>query len=210
MSMSVSVTPSIGASVRRLKNSTLVAPNTVSRFFAASHSEIWPRVSSGNPVRRWQREFFLPGVFRFGKGRIGVAEFRLIAHRAVAARRLEQQRLVRRRHMPVRQRRQPLDIHRDRFQRVLGRPLRLRHHHRDRLADVAHLVLGDDRLQIALELRQVGQPQRDDRHAFADFRRRDHRMHARHGPRRRRVDLADAAMRHGAAQHHRVQHPLAR
>ena len=59
MSMSASVTPSIGASVRRLKNSTLVAPNTVSRFFAASHSEIWPRVSSGNPVSRWQRNVSL-------------------------------------------------------------------------------------------------------------------------------------------------------
>src|ERR1041385_2738658 len=53
MSMSLSAMPSIGASVRRLKNSTLVAPNTVSR--SAFHSAIWPRVSSGRPVSRWQR-----------------------------------------------------------------------------------------------------------------------------------------------------------
>ena len=44
--------PSMGASARRLKNSTLVAPNMASLLFAASHSAIRPRVSSGTPVKR--------------------------------------------------------------------------------------------------------------------------------------------------------------
>ena len=54
--MASSATPSIGARMRRLKNSTLVEPNTVSRDLSAVHSAMLPRVSSGTAVRRWQRK----------------------------------------------------------------------------------------------------------------------------------------------------------
>ena len=121
-------------------------------------------------------ECFLARVFRLGEGRFGVAERRHVAHRAVAEP-VEQCGFIMRRHMPVRQRRQALDVQFDLFQRILGQRLRLSHHHSNRLADIAHLVLGDDRLQIALELGQVGKPQRDHRHV-ADLRRRHHRVHA--------------------------------
>ena len=92
MSMALSATPSIGASVRRLKNSTLVAPNTVSFAFAASHSAIRPRVSSGNAGQAVTAKALPAGVLGLGEGRVGIAERDRIAHRAVAAARLEQQR----------------------------------------------------------------------------------------------------------------------
>jgi hypothetical protein len=82
--------------------------------------------------------------------------------------------------MTIRNRRQRLDFDRNRVERVLGLRLRFRDHHRDRLADVAHLVPGDDRLKIGLELGQVREPQRDHRHA-SDIPSGHDRMHARHG-----------------------------
>ena len=126
-------------------------------------------------------ECLLAGVFGLGEGRVGVAKFRLIAHRAITARTFKQQRFVGCRRMPIRQCRKPLDIEFDRLERVLGQRLGLRHHYRDRLADIADLMLGDDRLQVALELRQIGQPQRNDRHGLADLRCGHDRMHALHG-----------------------------
>ena len=66
---------------------------------------------------------FLARVFGLGERRVGVADDRDVAHRAVAAGRIEQQRLVARRHMAIRHRRQRLDIDLDRFERVLGLPL---------------------------------------------------------------------------------------
>jgi hypothetical protein len=110
--------------------------------------------------------------------------------------------------MAVRHGRQLFDVDRDRLSRVFSLRLGLRNHHRHRLADVTHLVPGNDRLKVALELGQVREPQRDYRH-LCDIRSGHDRMHARHGTRRGRLDAADAAMRHGAAQHHGVQHPLA-
>ena len=105
-------------------------------------------------------------------------------------------------------RRQRLDVDRDRLQRVLGERRAVGHHDRDRLADVAHLADGDDRLLVALELGQRLLPQRNVRHV-ADIGRRDHGVHARPRARRRRVDRADAAVRDRAAQDHRMQHFLA-
>ena len=111
--------------------------------------------------------------------------------------------------MTVRDRRQLFDLDFDRLERVLGLRLGVGDHHGDRLADVADLVLRDDRLKIVLEFRQVGQPQRDDRDALPDIRGGDDRMHARHGARGRRVDPAKPAVRHAAAHNHRMQHAVA-
>ena len=78
-------------------------------------------------------------------------------------------------------------------------------HHRDRLADIAHLVVGDHRLLERLELRQRLQPHRDDRRAARHVGRGDDGVHARHLQRRGGVDRDEAAVRHGAAQDHGIE-----
>ena len=64
-------------------------------------------------------------------------------------------------------RRQRLDVERDQFERVLGQRLGVGDDDGDRLADVAHFVLGDDRLLERLELRQQLLPHGDDRESPA-------------------------------------------
>ena len=117
------------------------------------------------------------GVIRLGECRIGIAERYGVSYRAVAAALLEQQRPVLGRGMPVGERRQPLDVDVDRVEGVLGQRLSIGDDHRDRLADVADLVLGDHRLKIGTA-RQIGETKRDDRDARADLGRGDHAMHA--------------------------------
>jgi hypothetical protein len=161
------------------------------------------------PGKAVTTEALAAAVVRLGEGRIGVAERHAIAHRAVAAALLEQQRPVARRRVPVRHRRQRLDVHANRFERVFGQSLGLGHHYRQRLTDIAHFFVGDHRLKIGLELRQVRKPQRDHRDGLADLGGSDHRVHAFDRARGGRIEVADAAMRHAAAQDHRVQHALA-
>ena len=146
------------------------------------------------------------GVLGLGESRVGIARRDRVAHRAVAAARFEQQRLVACRRVAIRQRRQRCDIDIDRLEGVFSQRLGLRHNHRDRFADVAHLVLGDDRLQVGREFRKVRKPQWDQRNS-PDLGRGDHRSHALARPRGRRIDAVDASMRDAAAQDHRVQHP---
>ena len=92
-----------------------------------------------------------------------------------------------RRHGPVGDRRQFLDL--DRRSRR-ARPRRsatlVGQHHGDRLADVAHLVVGDHRLLERLELRQRLQPHRHDRRAARHVVRGDDGVHARHASARPR------------------------
>ena len=71
--------------------------------------------------------------------------------------------VVLRRHVPVGDRRQRLDLDLDQPDRVLGDAGAVGQHHRDRLADIAHLRLGDHRLHEGLEIRQRLQPERDAR-----------------------------------------------
>ena len=59
-------------------------------------------------------------------------------------------------------RRQRLDIDLDRFKRILGDRRAVGHHNRNRLADVADLVVRDDGLKILLERRQRLLPHRND------------------------------------------------
>ncbi len=86
----------------------------------------------------------------------------------------------------------------------------VRQHDGDRLADIAHLVFGNDGLGYRLELRQRLQPHGNARHRMADILRRDDAVHPGKRARPRDIDRADAAVGHGAAQDGGMQKPLAR
>jgi hypothetical protein len=98
-----------------------------------------------------------------------------------------------------------IDIDSDRLHCVFGQRDAVSDYDGDRLADKANLVGGDDRLHVTLGRRQRVVPQRNRRY-LADIGRSDHCMDARPRPGRRGVDRANAAVRHGAAQDHRMQH----
>ena len=140
--------------------------------------------------------------------RIGVAAHRRQRDHEIRAGRLEQQTVTLARARAICHRRQRLDVELDRLQRILGGAGAVRHDHGDRLADIAHLVAGDDRLLIGRERRQQLLPHGDDRD-LADIGCGDDRMHA--GPRQcgARIDRADAPMRDRAAQDDGVQNVFA-
>ncbi len=131
--------PSCFARVRRLKNSTLAAPETVSRPRAASHSASRPRGSIGERHVPLGSEALAPRIGRSLERRGGIAAHGVELDRQIGARLLEQQRLVPRRHVPVGNRRQRLDLDLDQADRILGNGRALRQHQRDRLAHIAHL-----------------------------------------------------------------------
>ena len=108
----------------------------------------------------------------------------------------------------IHHRRQGLDVERDRIERVLGGRRAFCQHERDRLADIAHFLVRDHGLLVRLELGRGFLAQRNRRYRRADFRRRDHGMHAGPRPRRGGVDRADAPMGDGTAQDRRVQQVL--
>ena len=150
-------------------------------------------------------EMLAADVRRIFERRIGVAERGRDRPGDVAAGFFEQENIGLARGIAVDHRGKRLDIDGDRLQCILGQRDAVGDHDGDRLADKADLVGGDDRLHVTLGRRQRVVPQRNRRY-LADVGRGDHRMDA--GPRagRRRVDRADAAVRDGAAQDHRVQH----
>ena len=69
--------------------------------------------------------------------------------------------------MAVGDRRQRLDVDVDGVERILGERGAVGQHDRDRLADIADLVVRDHRLLERLEGRQRLQPHRNDRHPLA-------------------------------------------
>src|SRR5207253_656923 len=81
---------------------------------------------------------------------------------------------------------------------------------RDGFADIADLVVGDDRLLERREGWRGVLPQRNGRHHGADVRRRDDGVHAGPGAGGSGLDRADAAVRHRTAQDHGVQKIFAR
>ena len=74
----------------------------------------------------------------------------------------DQQRLGAHRGVAVGQRRQMLDVEHHRLRAVLGLFRAVGENDRDRLADIAHHVIGQHRLRIGRD-RRVGPPERDDR-----------------------------------------------
>ncbi len=106
--------------------------------------------------------------------------------------------------------RQRFEIELDCIERIFSACERIGYHHRDDLADVPDAIDRDHRL---LERHQIGQrreSQRNRRHlavrSVGDLACSEHRNHARHRPRLVGPDIANARMRHLAAQHRRVQH----
>ena len=97
-----------------------------------------------------------------------------------------------------------------RFERVLGCGGTLGQHDRDRLADIADFVMGNDRLLERREGRRGILPQRNYRHCRAEIGRGDDGVHAGALARGGGVDGADTSVRHRAAQDHRVQQVFAR
>ncbi len=148
---------------------------------------------------------FAPCVGRIAKRRVGVALAGLEDQRPVGPGRFEQQARPLRGAGAVGDRRQRLDLHLDGLERVLAARHAVGQHDRDRLADVAHLVVRDHRLLVGFELRQRLQPHRDDRRAARHVGGGDHRMDAGPAQRRRDVERDDAAVRHRTAQDHRMQ-----
>ena len=129
------------------------------------------RVPFGEQAARLHRhgaEALHDKVLAAGVGRVAERRVRVALHRrqrddVIAAGRLEQQAFVLARGLAVGHRRQRFDVERDRIERVLGERRAVGDDDRDRLADVAHLVLGDHRLLVRLELRQQLLPHGDDR-----------------------------------------------
>ncbi len=106
--------------------------------------------------------------------------------------------------------RQRFEIELDCIERIFSARERISDHHRHDLTDVPDAIDRDHRL---LERHQIGQwcePQRNRRRltvgAVDDLACGEHRDHARHRPRLVGPDVAEARMRHLAAQHRRVQH----
>ena len=97
-------------------------------------------------------------------------------------------------------RRQLVVLRADRLHGLVGDMRIAGQDHRHRLADMAHLVDRQDRL-IVKRRAVIGL-----RNELLDVGSGDHPMHARHGARRRGVEAADAAVRHGGAEHLAVQH----
>ena len=129
--------------------------------------------------------------------------------RAVRPRGFEQQAAVGPRGCAGGDRRQRLDVDRDRVERVLGRGGAFSQHDRDRLTDIADLVMGDDRLLERREGRRGILSQRNGRHRRAKIGRGDDGVHAGALARGGGVDGADTPVRHRAAQDHRVQQVFA-
>ena len=108
--------------------------------------------------------------------------------------------------------RQRLDVDLDRFGRVLRLQQRLGDHAGDRVADEAHLVGRHCRPRRLLHLAAVAVLERHDAFERAVAGRGEIRAgvdaeHARHGARRRGVDLADDPVGMAAAHHHRMGLP---
>ena len=140
---------------------------------------------------------------------VGIAADAAQREREIATRALEQQNIGFRRRGAVDHGRQGDDIKHHRVERVLGRRRRFRQHDGDRLADIAHLVVGDDGLLERLERRRRVLPQRNRRNRRADIRRGDDGTHAGAGQRGALVDGAEAPVRERAAHDHGMQDVLA-
>ena len=151
----------------------------------ASKRAMAPRVSSGTPLCRPILSSSATIVVRLGKGRRHVAVafahdrgFGRMAGVEFAGRRIGGEEFGQR----LRSRQSP-----DR--RRLRRRKRRRQNDRDRFADIAHAVRGEDRLAVRLKPFDAREP-KIDRRNFGDVRRGPDRDDARHAARGRAVSIA--------------------
>ena len=100
--------------------------------------------------------------------------------------------------------RQCFDLDRDRVGCVFRRIRVGCKNDRDRLADIAHAVPGENRLPIGLEPLDAGKAKIDRRNC-GDVRRRPNRDGAGHRACRVHIDGDDASMRMGRTDHAHVQ-----
>jgi len=117
---------------------------------------------------------------------------------AIGAGAREQKHIASRGCIPVRHRRQMLDVEDNSRSRILGELRGVGEHHRQGLAHIPQGLLRDHRLRIGSNGR-IGPAKRNGRDRLADVGGGQDRVDPRHGERRRRFDRADAAMGHGAA-----------
>ncbi len=156
------------------------------------------------------REFFAAHISRVLESAVRIAAHAGERERAIAGRGFEQQDVVSCGGGAGDDRRQGLDRESDGIESVFGGGGTRGQHDRDGFADIADLVVGDDRLLERREGWRGVLPQRDGRHRGADVRRRDDGMHAGPCPGGSGIDRADVAVRHRTAQDHGVQEILAR
>ena len=121
-----------------------------------------------------------------------------------------QQRRIRRRGGACgRHRRQRIDINENQLGRVLRLLDRLRHHHGDRLADIADPIGRERSLRRTRCRRAIAMLARGGRHVLdasrVQIRCRDDHVHAGHLTRSVSIDRAQFAMRHPAAYHDAVE-----
>jgi hypothetical protein len=117
---------------------------------------------------------------------------------AIATGAFEQQHLAVLGCVPVRHRRQMIDVEGNSRRCVLGELGGVGKHHRQGLADVTHDRVRDHRLRIRSNGR-TGPAERNHRDWLADVGGGQGGFDPGHGQRCRRIDRADAAMGHGAA-----------
>ena len=156
-------------------------------------------------------EALAPGVGGVGKGGCGIALDRAHGQHLVAAESLMQQHIAAGRGGAIGDRAQHLAIDRDGLQCVLRLLQGFGHHQRQRLADIAQLVVRDHRLFERLDLGQRLLAHRDARHQSIGLQRQhfgasEHRNHARHLACGAGIHTMQSGMRQLAAQHCRVQH----
>ncbi len=146
------------------------------------------------------RQFQLHGYRGRGEGGLDVAIGFADDGGLAAVRRVEGADGIGRRHDD----RQRLQLDEDQLLRIFGNIRVLGEDHRHRLADIAHHALRQDGLTIGFEFREPHLPEADRRNARHIGAGPD-RHHAGHRERVRRVDGADAGMRHAGAHHPHVQ-----
>src|ERR1700726_747264 len=155
-------------------------------------------------------ETLTPRVSGILEHRAGIATHAPQGERDIAARVLEQKDIGLRSDGAVDHCRQGINLHMHCVESVLRRGLGLGKDDPDRLADVANLVVSNDRLLEWLEFGGRFLPQRNYWNAASDIdiRGGDHRMHA--GARQSGLFLnsADAAMRDRTAHDDGVEHVL--
>ncbi len=149
---------------------------------------------------------FPPPIRRGPERRLHIALVSRDQCGAIAGGAFEQQHIAARTGVPVRHRRQVIDLESDGGSRILGQLGPIGEHHRQRLAHIPHHRLRDHRLRIGRNGRDRP-AKRNGRDRAADIGGGQDRPYSRHGERGRGIDRAEAAMGDRAAHHHGVPLP---
>ena len=144
-------------------------------------------------------------IFGGLEGLVRVPDSHCVARRDVRSVLLEKNRTIRFGGMPVADGIEHFDVELNVFEGVLRERPAVRDDDRDWLADIAHLAVRNDRLEIFLQARDGSETQRNGRNRISDVSCRYHGMDARNPQRRRGVDAANTAMRDRTAEDRRME-----